>query len=178
MSLICIATDAKDSARKITLSVVNHISSTSSDAERAAHAKAISDREEAIVALNGHLKQITNLNADAHVAVLRDEIGRMQPTGEVRIANALNTEPFILPATEVHGAEQYLLPPADSEIGELMRTLLVDMRIRRDPQNKITLKEMQNAEYDGNVRDGSVVEVTQTKGGAEYLHELVSRLVN
>lgn len=101
----------------------------------------------------------------------------MNPTDEGRIANALNTEPFTLPATDFNGAEHYLLPPADSEIGQLMRTLLVDMRSRRDPRNKITLKEMQTAEYDGTVHDGSVVEVTQTKGGAEYLHELVSRLV-
>lgn len=139
--------------------------------------------KEVLLALKANLAELTNLNADTHTSALRDQMisEKFTQVTDVNSSNAhsLNTVPFVIPAVEgVGGVEQYLLPPEDSEIGEVMRKLLMDMRNQRNPRNKITLKQMKSGDYDTETCDGTCVEVVQEKCGHEYLHENVSRSGN
>ena len=137
---------------------------------------------ELLVRLRNQMNELTNLNADAHVAVLRKELETKEQDStsqpEAAVANELNCEVFTLERMETTGRvlpeEQYLLPASNTIVGEVMRELLTEMRISRDPSNVTTLKEMKTNTMDTSKCDGRCIEVTQVRD-AEYLHELVAR---
>jgi hypothetical protein len=151
-------------------------------------------------AVKTKLQEITDLNAELHVADLRRRTGERangiaDETCEDRPPNKFNCQRFTLPAVDVggvqYGEETYWVPADTSEIGQLMRTLLTDMRTHRDPFGHIeigTLKDLnksiKNQEDEEEMGDESELQnmnsvdkkcfrVTQSNQKA-YLSELIS----
>jgi hypothetical protein len=132
------------------------------------------------------MEALTNLNADAHTSVLKAQLEveeqRMAVnTEQPATTGMLNCETYVLPdindTTQASFGdweqEEYRLPSAETEIGVVMRTLLRDMRIKRNPAHCVSLQEKRENNFPQGM-DGSCVKVTQDKD-AEYLHELIAR---
>jgi predicted nuclease with TOPRIM domain len=130
------------------------------------------------------LDELTNLNADVHISLLKEKWSHVEDDIDInedeRISNSFNCTDFVLEENmnEIRPLERetYRLPDADSEIGMVMRNVLTRMREKRDPSNMVTMKELRTQTVP-NDRDSSCIKVAHERE-AEYLHELIARLVS
>jgi len=130
------------------------------------------------------LDDVTNLNAVVNVALLKEEWSHEESDNDVAedemIRNVFNCTDFVLEETtdgiRSCGRETYRLPDANTPIGEVMRNVLTRMRDNRDPSNVVTVNELRTQTMPAG-RDGSCIKVAHERD-AEYLHELIARLVS
>ena len=129
------------------------------------------------------LNDVTNLNADVNVALMKEELSHAESDDGAEdeiIRNVFNCTDFVLEeitnGIQSYERETYRLPDANTPIGEVMRNVLTRMRENRDPSNVVTMKEVRTQTMP-NGRDGSCIRVAHERD-AEYLHELIARLVS